>query len=391
MLDIDVQHVEAERTLSEFQQSTQLTILAVATQGDNSHDADRLRALLSQLPYEMFPFHRHGKRRAFVDLAGKVWRDRPDLVVLEGTGLAGGLAVLLARLAGRSRYVVSTGDAIGPYVRKFHPVIGLAFSLYERVLYRFCAGFIGWTPYLVGRALTFGAPYAMTAAGWAPFERTGQELNEARQRIRRKLGIGSTDIVVGIVGSLNWNARVGYCYGYELVKALLASDRRDVHVLIVGDGDGRPVLEQLAGSQLGSRIHLTGRVNRDVVPDYLAAMDVASLPQSIDQVGSFRYTTKISEYMSVGLPIVTGHLPLAYDFPTDLFWRLPGDTPWGETYIAALSEWMSAVSARDVKRRCAEQATHLAMFDRQSQTEQVTCFVRDLLDSRDFVRNGIRK
>ena len=49
------------------------------------------------------------------------------------------------------------------------------------------------------------------------------------------------------------------------------------------------------------------------MPNHLAAFDLASLPQSVDGVGSFRYTTKLSEYLAAGLPIVTGQIPAAYD------------------------------------------------------------------------------
>ena len=43
--------------------------------------------------------------------------------------------------------------------------------------------------------------------------------------------------------------------------------------------------------------------------EFLAAFDLASLPQSVDRVGSFRYSTKLSEYLAAGLPIVTSQIP----------------------------------------------------------------------------------
>ena len=61
-------------------------------------------------------------------------------------------------------------------------------------------------------------------------------------------------------------------------------------------------------------------------------MDVASLPQSVDGVGSFRYTTKLSEYLAARLPVVTGEIPLAFDLDDGWMWRLPGDAPWEERY-----------------------------------------------------------
>lgn len=93
---------------------------------------------------------------------------------------------------------------------------------------------------------------------------------------------------------------------------------------------------------------------RKDVPDYLAAMDVASLPQNVDGVGSFRYTTKLSEYLAAGLPVITGQIPLAYDVGGGWLWRLPGAALWDERYVSALADVMRRLTAdvveRDVRR-----------------------------------------
>src|SRR5262249_5245938 len=151
------------------------------------------------------------------------------------------------------------------------------------------------------------------AAGWAPFPYDAGELARSRAGAREELGIPPDGLVAGIVGSLAWTKKVGYAYGLELVQALRRCKRSDAYALIVGDGDGRARLERLAGDRLGGRVIFTGKVPRDRVPYYLAAMDIASLPQSVDRVGSVRYTTKLTEYLSVGLPVVTGRIPMAYD------------------------------------------------------------------------------
>ena len=96
---------------------------------------------------------------------------------------------------------------------------------------------------------------------------------------------------------------------------------------------------------------LPGPVPRDEVQAYLRAFDVGSLPQSVDQVGALRYTTKLSEYIAAELPTVTGQLPLAYEFAGDWLWRLPGDAPWDERYIAALARVMATVDRAGVERR----------------------------------------
>ena len=294
-------------------QAAPLSLLGFATQGSGEGDEARLRELTRNLPIQLIHFDRSARISTFRRVFDAIREHRPRLVIMEGSGIAGGFALLLGRLLFRVPYVVSSGDAIAPFLTSRIPLLKPAFLIYEHMLCRFAAGFIGWTPYLVGRALSFGAPRAMTAQGWSSFMLAPDARLQARARVRNKLGIPPDALVIGIVGALVWNARVGYCYGYELLNALKLVQRRDAVALIIGDGDGRPRLTAAAGAMLGSRLVLAGRIAREEVPEYLAAMDIASLPQSVDQVGSFRYTTKVSEYLAAGLPIVTGQIPLAYD------------------------------------------------------------------------------
>src|SRR4051812_42608637 len=249
-------------------------VLVLATQGSGHGDETRILQLVAQVKNHRFDFDRGSKARSAWTLLRTICRKRPPLVVMEGTGVGGGMAVMLGRLIARVPYVLSSGDAVGPYLSARRPFMTPLFAIYERMLCRFSAGFIGWTPYLVGRALTFGAPRAITAAGWqdAP-AMSGSERLAARQRVRASLGIGDDEIVFGIAGSLDWNPRVGYCYGYELVRATVRAQRRGLRALIVGDGSGRAHLERAAGDALGKTVLMTGRVPRQRVDEYLVAMD----------------------------------------------------------------------------------------------------------------------
>jgi glycosyltransferase involved in cell wall biosynthesis len=348
-------------------------VACFATQGTGSQDEQRIRALLEPLNPVVLPFDRDRKGRSALRVVRQARRLRADIVVMEGTGIAGGLALLALRLRHGIDYVVSSGDAVAPYVRAHAPLAGPVAGIYERLLCRFSAGFIGWTPYLAGRALTLGAPRAMTAPGWAPYR--GHP--ERREAMREQLRIDSDALVVGLVGSLRWNPRVGYCYGAELVHALTRVDRPDVHVLIVGDGNGRERLEAMAEDD--GRITFTGRVERDEVPSYLAAMDIASLPQSVDGVGSFRYTTKLSEYLAAGLPVITTQIPLAYDLDDGWLWRLPGSAPWEKRYLDALSRLMGSVTPAEVEQRRTSIAPGDELFDLRVQRRRVGDFVSDLL------------
>src|SRR5439155_25107589 len=198
------------------------------------------------------------KARSGWQLLKTICTRRAALRVMEGTGIGGGLAVMLGRLLARVPYVGSSGDAVGPYLSGRMPMLAPLFALYERMLCRYSAGFIGWTPYLVGRALTFGAPRAVTAPGWQDCDCSDAERAAARQRIRAALNIGADEIVFGIAGTPDWNPRVGYCYGYELVHAAVRARRRGLRVLIVGDGTGRKHLEHAAAAEPGNSGLLTG-------------------------------------------------------------------------------------------------------------------------------------
>ena len=156
-----------------------MRVLAFSTKGAGSNEEDRIRTLLSKTNLEMFPFDRAAKFRSMRQLVGRVRRTRPALLVMEGTGLAGGLACMLSRVLG-ARYVVSSGDAVGPWIAMKAPLLGPIFAIYERLLCRLASGFIGWTPYLVGRAMTFGCPRAMTAAGWSPIAFDASRAGEVR-------------------------------------------------------------------------------------------------------------------------------------------------------------------------------------------------------------------
>lgn len=351
-------------------------MLAFSTKGTGSNDELRLRTLLQNFDAEFLPFDRTKKVISFFSLLRKFRKSSPTLVIMEGTGIAGGLACLCARVFGH-RYVVSSGDAVGPFVAVHHRWLRIPFDNYERVLYRNASGFIGWTPYLVGRALTFGCPTGVTAAGWV-IGNSGIDPAFAREAVRARFGIPNTNIVYGIVGSLAWSKTRQYCYGLELVQAIKRTSRKDITALIVGDGDGMDRLKSIAGEDLGRRVIIPGAVPLDEVMSMVHAFDVASLPQSLDAVGSFRYTTKISEYRSARLPIVTLRIPAAYDLDLSPCWRLPGRSPWDTVFVAALADLMEKVTRTELELIDAQVSTQMRVFSREDQIVRVTAYLSEL-------------
>jgi hypothetical protein len=352
------------------------TVLAFATQGAGSNDEARILELLADHDVERYAFDRTRKLANVRRIVRMARRVRPALIVMEGTGAAGALAILMARALLGTPYVVSSGDAVGPFLASVRPRFAAPAWAYEWLLYRAAAGFIGWTPYLVGRALTMGAPRGVTAPGFTPHP----EVLLSRDEIRDRLGVRRDALVFGIVGGLDYNENKGYCYGLELVRALRRVDREDLAIVVIGGGNGLDRLRELAGEELGRRAFIPGPIPRPLVTSYLASMDVGSLPQSLDQVGALRYTTKISEYVTARLPIVTGRLPLAYDLAEDWSWRLPGPSPWSDDYVDALAALMGSLTRQDIDGRRAAMPPAMAEFDGSAQRRRVGAFVTDLLD-----------
>ncbi len=357
----------------------QAKILAFATKGASSNEELRILTLLQAFDVVTFPFDYQAKRQSCWGIIQRAIAIKPQLIVMEGTGIAGGLACLYLTLIHRIPYVFSSGDAIAPFIGLKYPLLMPIFALYERILCRFCAGFIGWTPYLVGRSLTFGAPKAITAAGWAHFPSTPAQLEASRTAIRQQLGIPEQALVFGLLGSLVWNARFQYCYGYELIQAFRRINRPEVCLLIVGDGDGRSHLKTLAGKNLNQSVFLPGNVPLQQVLPYLSAMDVASLPQSVDRVGSFRYTTKVSEYWAANLPMVIGQTPMAYDVCRGWTWCIPGTQPWSETYINALAQIMTNLTQAEILTKKQAIPEQMPDFNQEQQVQRVSCFIADIL------------
>ncbi len=362
---------------TQTQPSAEPRVAYFATQGEGSGDEARIAALLAPLRPTRLRFDRSHKAQSCAAVLGDILRARPDVVVMEGTGVAGGAAVLAARVIGGIPFVFSSGDAVGPYLGLISPWLAGPGRLYERLLCKLSAGYIGWSPYLVGRAITLGARRGVTAAHWFADGMSDDQRLERRADARRRLGIPEDALVVGLVGSLKWNSRRSYAYGRELVDSLRRTSREDLRILIVGGGDGRPRLERLAGSELGRRILMTGPVPREQVASMVCAMDVASLPQSLDEVGALRYTTKLSEYLGAGVPVVTGQLPVAYDLDDGWLWRIAGAAPWDPRYLAGMADFLTTLDRADVAARRARVPRLAAVFDFAREQRAVSAFVTE--------------
>jgi hypothetical protein len=96
-------------------------------------------------------------------------------------------------------------------------------------------------------------------------------------------------------------------------------------------------------------------------------------------VGSFRYTTKVSEYLAAKLPIAIGQVPMTYDLLSGWSWCLAGNNPWDERYISELAQLMATLTPSEIAAKQQHIPTEIKEFNLEYQREKVTQFIEDIL------------
>ncbi len=121
----------------------------------------------------------------------------------------------------------------------------------------------------------------------------------------RARNIKPGDRIVLFVGALD---RAHYFKGISiLLQALSRLQDRDIHLLVVGDGDLRPKYQlEAARWGLDEQITFCGRVSDEELPRYYACSDLLVLPSTT--MGE-AFGVVLLEAMACGKPVVASNLP----------------------------------------------------------------------------------
>ena len=322
-----------------------------------------------------------GRRGAQAELWALLSARRWELAYLEGTGIAAGLPLIHARRKYGQRFIVSSGDPIGGFFKVTRgALLGQAFEMYERWLYRSSTAFVGWTPYLTGAALQLGARRAITIEGGADLQVFRTHAAAEKQTLRARFGLPADHLVCGVVGTITWTERQKYCYGLELIATLKRLKRTDVTMLIVGDGNGIAHLKAGLPDALRSQVVFTGRLPEAEVVGAMNTMDIGFITQTLDALGNYRLTTKLPEYLACGVPVAMSPVPGFYDYAQEAGWALPARHPASVDFHTACAAWLDTLRPEQIAEK-ARHARRIAVerFDYQRLGAKFCSFVDSLL------------
>lgn len=281
---------------------------------------------------------------------GAILRSRPRLVYLIDVGMSTTAASVAARVL-RCVVVLDTGDLAYELARSIGSRRGLRLAVVkmgERLALR-CTHHVvvrGRAHLdLVPQPATFVPDVAPQADGVDPLE------------VRRVLGLDPDAFIVGLVGSLNVAPRLGTCYGWDLIEALRETSPR-VNAVIIGNGDGRAMLEQRADALgVSARCHFVGRVRADRVHEWVAGFDVGVSTQTNDAVGAVRTTGKVPLYLACGCPVIASDVGEAHTVLGPHGWTLPYhgvvDRAYPDRLARAITAWSEDAQGQAERRRTA--------------------------------------
>ena len=229
-------------------------------------------------------------------------RTRPAIVYVFDMSLAGVLAAVLYKRLFKASLIVETGDAIGELARSLdRPRWAIVLTdfleaLSVREAHRIVLRGSNHQTYLAEKF-----PALPLATDWVPDgvdTRQFAPSREARSSLKPEFRDG---LVVGLVGSSNWNPRLGICAGWELVEMLRITQGHRIVAMLVGGGSGVATLKHRAIRYgIEERISFVGAVKHERLPEYIHMMDICISTQTNDWVGRVRTTGKLPLYMACG-------------------------------------------------------------------------------------------
>ena len=131
---------------------------------------------------------------------------------------------------------------------------------------------------------------------------------------RPRTSSNNEEFVMCYPGTLNWHQGVDKAIN---ATALLRDQAPGLRFLIIGEGPDREKLRALVQEQcLEDRVTIAGLIPLEEVAQTMANIDLGIVPKRKDSFGNQAFSTKIMEFMAMGVPVVVSNTQIdQYYFP----------------------------------------------------------------------------
>ena len=221
----------------------------------------------------------------FLKLVGIIKKNHYDIVHVHGNSCTMAVDMFAARCAG-CKFVIAHGHNSTCKHQRLHKLLRPLFesSCTERVACSTLAG-----KWLFHKKAFTVIENALDMSKYHYSE-------EKRVQYRNQIGVSDSAIIIGHVGL--FNDQKNHRFMIELMEYISKSDRKDVHLLLVGDGELRTKIEKLVKER-----HLKNFVtfwgNTYDVTGIMSAMDVFLFPSKWEGLGIVMLEAQL-----LGLPCV---------------------------------------------------------------------------------------
>ena len=231
---------------------------------------------------------------------------RPDVVYAVSTPLTVGvLGVILSRIW-RRPFVFEVTDLwpdafVAMGLMRPGPMLTIMRWM-ERVSYRHAARIVALTRGIRDGIVAKGVPeekVTLITNGFDPglFAKADPE---ARGAIRQRLGIAPDQLLCMYLGAHGIYNALGTILG----AAIALADRADIRFVLLGDGDDKARLQQLAAENGLTNIQFLDPIPRSESVDFLTAADVFLLPNRAGDFYRMNLPNKLFDFLATARPIV---------------------------------------------------------------------------------------
>jgi glycosyltransferase involved in cell wall biosynthesis len=364
-----------------------LKLIFFVNGSEKSSAADRTNAFAQRLPPTWkisFIYRPLEKWKGVLSFVNASLHFRPNIIYVVDTAYTGVLAGFISKTLLRCKLIIDTGDvayelakSTGNYSKiqltLIHWIEQIAISNSDRLIVR--GSYHKTLLESQGIQNVVFIPDGVDTFTIEPF-------NESSLRI--ELGL-ERSLVVGMIGTMIWSERHRMCYGWDVIEALTFLKNLPIKALLVGDGDGRKVLEARAEElEISDRVIFTGQLPYQEMLRYLTIMDACVSTQSNDVVGMVRTTGKLPLYLAYGKYVIATDVGEAKRVLPGIGCLLPYEGVRDDDHPVRLAEHLRLLVAEPERLKVSDAAFQVAKenFDYELLAQRVAKVCSDLVPKK---------